>query len=397
MLILQGATILQGGDSEGFVGFVVVENGQIKEVGRGTFEDVPAGSLLMNLDGYYLVPGYIDAHVHFGTDPSGEDDFVSTKARLRYLLKSGITSARDMAGDTRYLSYLKRIANLSEIQSPNLYYSSLMAGPSFFDDPRTHSSTRGAIAGETPWMQGISNETDVRIAVAEAKGTGATGIKIYADLDANLVQSIVEEAHVQGIKVWSHATLFPAKPSDIVSSGMDVISHAPLLAWETVDYLPGSAKRYINHNDFDVNEPGFLKLLEQMKARGTILDATLATYKNERFLEKVYPTGVEITKKAYEMGVMIGVGTDIDLKELQAVHPLFMEMDILVNEVGMSPADVLYAVTMVNAKIIGISSETGSIEKGKRADLVVLKKNPMLDINNASKIHLVIKGGQIVR
>jgi len=398
LFILSGATIINGGTSEGFVGYVVIESSKIIEVGKGEYGEIPSGATWINLEGYFLVPGYIDAHVHFGTDPSGYDNLAATKERLRYLLINGITSARDMAGDTRYLSFLKRSADLNEIDSPNLYYSSLMAGPAFFDDERTHSSAKGAIPGEAIWMKGITEETNIMMAVAEAKGTGATGIKIYSDLGVNLVRSIVEEGHAQGIKIWSHATIFPAKPFEIVATGMDVISHAPLLAWETVDYLPSSAKkRYVEQSEFDVDDEAFIKLLKEMKSRGTILDATLATYKNERFKEKVYSTGVAATKKAYEMGVKIGVGTDIDLFELPEIEPLFQEIDILVNEVGMTPAEVLYAATMINAEIIGIESETGSIEAGKRADLVVLKESPILDIKNASDIYMVIKQGHIVR
>ncbi len=394
---LEDAIIIDGETQDPFKGFIVIEGQKIKQVGQGTAPEAPAGALVLNLEGFYIVPGYIDSHVHFGTDPSGSDNLEVTKKRLRFFLENGITSVRDMAGDTRYLSYLQRSASLNEIISPDLYFSSLMAGPEFFDDPRTHSSAKGAIAGEAIWMRGISNDTDIKLAVAEAKGTGASGIKIYADLEIDIVRKIVVEAHSQGMKVWSHATIFPAKPLEIVLSGMDAISHATLLAWESAEYLPGTAKkRYVEQENFDSNDPKIIHLLNAMKQQGTILDATLATYKNERFEKIIYPVGVAITKKAYEIGVKIGVGTDIDLFEIPPVAPLFKEMSILVNEIGMSPMEVIQSSTLVNAEILGIEDLTGSIKVGKQADIVVLKENPLMEIENAAKIKYVIKKGLLV-
>ncbi len=83
-----------------------------------------------------------------------------------------------MADDLRQIADLTRAARVGEIPGPDIYYAALMAGPSFFTDPRTHETTRGgAVAGSTPWMRAITPETDLKIAVAEAHGTGATAIK----------------------------------------------------------------------------------------------------------------------------------------------------------------------------------------------------------------------------
>ncbi len=397
ILQFENATIIDGETENAFKGYVVVEGQKIKQVGKGSAPDAPPGAIVFNLEGFFLVPGYIDSHVHFGTDPSGYDNYEITRERLKWFLYNGITSVRDMAGDTRYLSYIQRAAALNEIESPDLYYSSLMAGPDFFDDPRTHASAKGAIPGEAAWMRGISQETDIKLAVAEAKGTGASGIKIYADLEIESIQKIVKEAHGQGLKVWSHATIFPAKPLEIVLSGMDVVSHATLLAWESSDSLPNTAKkRYIEQADFDISDAKFGVLFNAMKQHGTILDATLATYKNERFGQNIYPVGLELTRRAYEEGVKIGVGTDIDLDPLPPIAPIFREMSILVNEIGMSPMEVIQSATIVNAEIIGIEDITGSIREGKMADMVVLTENPLEEIGNASKIKFVIKKGKLL-
>ena len=107
-----------------------------------------------------------------------------------------------------------------------------MAGPQFFVDPRTHDAARGLVAGQVPWMQAVTAETNLPMAVAEARGTGATALKLYADLSAELVKSITAEAHRQQLLVWAHAAVFPALPNDVVDAGVDVISHACLLGYQ---------------------------------------------------------------------------------------------------------------------------------------------------------------------
>ena len=204
-------------------GDILLSDQLIKDINYQDAIVAPKGTIIYDLSDHYIIPGLIDAHVHFGTNPSGSDNFQDSKKRLKYLLKNGITSVRDMAGDARFLGYLARSSALNEIAAPNIYYSALMAGPTFFDDPRTHASAKGAIPGNCPWMKAVDAETDMKLAIAEAKGTSASGIKIYADLDAMLIQKIVAEAHQQNLKVWSHAAVFPAKPQAIVNAGVDVI------------------------------------------------------------------------------------------------------------------------------------------------------------------------------
>jgi len=168
-----------------------------------------SGQEIVNVGGRFIIPGLINTHVHLATlaDPP------VAKAYLRRELYSGVTAVRDMAGDVRLLSELKREAAAGEIIAPDIYYVAMMAGPGFFVDPRTHDAARGLIAGQVPWMQAITPETNLPLAIAEARGTGATAIKLYADLPAALVRSITEEAHRQQLRVWAHAAVFPALPS----------------------------------------------------------------------------------------------------------------------------------------------------------------------------------------
>ncbi len=184
-------------------------------------QPVPKGARVRELAGKYVIPGLIDAHVHI-TD--AEPDIAHYKTFLHALLLGGVTGIRDMAGDDRLLQFLAEQANSDAFASPDIFYVALMAGPTFFqEDFRAQAASKGEPLGFAPWMQAITAKTDIPLAVAEAKGTGATGIKLYANLPAPLVAAITKEAHRQGLRVWTHATIFPAKPSDAVDAGVDTI------------------------------------------------------------------------------------------------------------------------------------------------------------------------------
>lgn len=151
------------------------------------------------------MPGLIDAHVHMASDPPGVDNRAHTLDVLQRMLYSGITTIRDMAGDGRILSGLSREAFTGDIISPGIYYSALMAGTAFFTDPRTALATKGGVPGQMPYMLAVTDSTNLMLAIAEAKGTGAAGIKLYAKLSAPLVNKIVIEANRQNMIFWGHA------------------------------------------------------------------------------------------------------------------------------------------------------------------------------------------------
>ncbi len=281
LLVLNDATIIDAGHPvPAMHQTVVIIDGRITNVfptGTMSFSD---SAVVISLKGKYLLPGLIDSHVHMATDPSGTDSRSHTLDVLKKMLYSGITTVRDMAGDGRILAELARNANEGEITSPEIYYSALMAGASFFSDPRTQASTKGGIPGKMAYMKAITDTTDILLAVAQAKGCGASGIKLYANLSSGLAKKIIDEAKRQAIPVWSHAWLQGAKPSDLVTAGCISISHAPLLVYEKVDKVPDFWKKSSHDAAFwDKVVPELDELFSKMKQQHTVLDATLLTYK----------------------------------------------------------------------------------------------------------------------
>ena len=144
------------------------------------------GAKQVDLTGEFLLPGYIDSHQHLATPPNRPE----AEARLKRDIYSGITGTRDMADDIRQIADITRAARVGEIPSPDINYVALMAGPGFFKDPRTEAIAYGAVAGQVPWEQAIDHSTDMSLAIARAKGTYATAVKIYADLPGDLVAKI---------------------------------------------------------------------------------------------------------------------------------------------------------------------------------------------------------------
>jgi len=387
---------------------IEIEGRQITAVYPGGSKAVPKDADVRDLNGKYVIPGLIDAHVHI-TD--AEPDITHYQTFLHALLLGGVTGIRDMAGDDRLLQFLASQTNSDAFVTPDIFYVALMAGPSFFkEDVRAQDASKGEPLGFAPWMQAITAKTDIPLAVAEAKGTGATGIKLYANLPAALVKAITAEAHRQGLRVWTHATIFPAKPGDAVEAGADTISHSPYLVWEAAPSVPDDY-RMRAMGDFEhvkADAPQILALFDAMKQRGTILDATLLVFKNEAEHHPqsvgagIMPWSYAVTRLAHQRGVQIDAGTDDagfpygkngpELDQMPSVH---QEMALLVEHCGFTPLQAIEAATEIGAAALGQSAKRGSITPGKLADMVVLDADPSRDIRNTTKIDFVVKNGRI--
>ena len=381
---------------------IVVEGSRIKAVVPTRDLEETGGAEVVDMTGRFVLPGLIDSHQHLATPP----DRKFAEAMMRRDLYSGITAVRDMADDLRSVSELARESLLGEIPGPDIYFAALMAGPSFFADPRTSEAARGAVAGSVPWMQAITAQTDMPIAMALARGTYATGIKIYANLPASLVRKITAEAHRQGILVWAHAAVFPASPKEVIEAGVDSVSHVCYLAYQVYDKMPESYDERFDNDDGRFahgDDPRIAALFDEMRRRGTILDATVSVHSafeqhpNQHPGRKIYlcssKLAFQLTNQAYRAGVQISTGTDGVSPASDSYPQLYTELTELVTGAHMPPAEVLKSATVIGARALGHDADMGTIEPGKLANLMFVEKSPLLDIQNLRTVVLTVKRG----
>jgi imidazolonepropionase-like amidohydrolase len=361
-----------------------------------------AGMRIEDASGLFALPGLIDSHVHLATPP----DRKFAEALLRRDVYSGVTAVRDMAGDARALADLSRAARIGEIAAPDIYYAALMAGPEFFSDPRTAESTKGETPGQVPWMRAVTPDTNLPRAIAEAHGSGATGIKIYADLPAPLVANITAEAHRQQMKVWAHAAVFPASPAEVIDAGVDVVSHVCLLAYQASAEMPPAYhnRAAVEEAKFAGPNPAMAQVFEAMKQRGTILDATIWVYdvmwKVPDASPKPYCSlalAKQLAAQAHRAGVEISAGTDADTPWQEPYPSLFRELSLLVHDAGMTPQEALRASSLSGARTIGQEKEMGTLEAGKLANILFVAKNPLDDIENVQSVTMTVKRGKLYR
>jgi imidazolonepropionase-like amidohydrolase len=398
-IVYRHAVLIDGTGAPAQAGMSVLTNGPlIESVAPDAALPTPAGARVVDLAGRWLLPGLIDSHQHLATPP----DRRRAEALMRRDLYSGITATRIMADDLRSIAELNRAALTGEIAGPDLVFAALVAGPSFFADPRTRAISAGYAPGTAPWAQAIDAGTDIALVIARARGTGATGLKIYANLPAELVRALAAEAHRQGLLVWVHAAIFPATPAEVIAAGPDTVSHTCYLAYQLSDPGPQSYQQR-----FPVNYAAFANgdnevmagLFREMRRRGIILDATLNVYaladRRRRPYHCTLDLAARLTDQARRAGVAISAGTDGDTPASAPYPALFDELELLVHRAGMTPLEAIRGATQIGATTIGQSRTMGIVAPGRLANLVVLARDPTSDIANLRSVVMIVKRGRI--
>ena len=392
-LLIRNVTVIDGTGAPPRAGAsVLIRDGRIAAIGT----DAPEADVVIDGRGLFALPGLIDAHVHVSGGTWAE-----AANELSRTLRGGVTSVFDMAGDVRMTSDLARASLAREIDAPTIGYVSLFAGPAFFTDRRVVAASLGYRPGDAPWNREIGPDTDIARAVTEARGAGATTIKLYAALDGPTVKRIGDEAARQRVRLVAHATVFPAKPSDLVAAGVAMLAHAAYLVWEGMAASPDFPKRA--RGDFasvPADGPVMTALLQSMKAHDVALNPTLWIFSDGPAKDDLAavrtPWMNAVTKRAQELGVVIAAGVDEMTSERDPLPLLHRELEALV-AAGLTPMQAIVAATHGAAHAIGLDEARGSLAVGKAADVLILDADPTVDIRNTRRVRYVIKDGRIVR
>lgn len=359
----------------------------------------------VSLAGAWVMPGLVDTHVHVGRFPDTRDRAMRI---LRGAARGGITSVLDLGGDARALADIERAMARGEFIGPTLAYSAMFGGPGIYTGGPTAQLAYGRAPGLAPWAQAVTDDTELPLAIAEAKGAGAGNIKLYGNMTPSLAAAVIAEARRQGLRTTAHATVFPARPGDLVAAGVNTLSHAPYLIWEAVETVPEDygARTSGPWQDIPADHPALLRLYRAMSERGVALDATLFVYRAMRdyspqvqadWAEDAFNWGAEAVRHAHAAGVMITTGTDwFEPRNEYGLPHTHDELRLLVEHAGFSPMESIVAGTRNGAAAIGMGEDRGTVEIGKHADLLVLEANPLEDIGNTSRIRMTIKNGRPV-
>jgi imidazolonepropionase-like amidohydrolase len=391
MLLRDAAVISMAGPDVGSSApaDIVIEDGRI---GRVATRDVPGGAgagdePAIDLRGKYLVPGLIDAHCHITLSGDLVEAELAHDPRTRILraahnarrtLLAGITTIRDTCG-----------LDDSDILLRDAIASGRVPGPRIVACGRMITMTGGH-----GWFYGqeVDGPDAVRRAVRERIKARADWVKFMASggfaeegeqpassqLDADELAAGVREAAKAGRKTCAHAH-GAAAIKNCLRAGIDSIEHASFMDQEAIDLLR-------QRDGFIV--PTF-SIYYKMKETGA--SHHLPPFVVE-LARRAWDLKVERFQDAYRAGVHVAAGSDNGSPA--AAHPdIATELEIFVR-IGLSPYEALRTATAEAARLLGLEGEIGTIEPGKRADLVVLGDNPLSDVSAVRRVEGVLKDGR---
>jgi imidazolonepropionase-like amidohydrolase len=372
-----------------------IDGDRIRKIGRARMTRADTS---IDMAGAWLLPGFIDCHVHL-TLPTDVGDPSASRTRsdaavalftawaAEQTLMGGITTARDVGGWNYVEMAVREAIEAGRAKGPRLF----LAG-------KLLSITTGGIA-YYPGMYDEANGPDqVRAAARRQIAAGADLIKIMAtgailspeSEDAHAIQFTLEEIkaaveiagdNFKHVAAHAHAC---RGIHNAVSAGVDSIEHgtfADAAAW----------KRMAKAGTFLV--PTNCALTQLLANPGIMSDMPAHLRARMQRYHKVHSDAVRL---AHRLGVPIAMGTDAGTPGNHHGENA-VEIALMVEEAGMTPAQAIACATANPAKLLRQESNLGSLEAGKYADIVACRENPLHDIRAVTRIAFVMKGGQVFK
>lgn len=379
---------------------IAIEDGAIAAVTPANDGPIPADAEVIDLSGYAVLPGLIDAHTHLLSDSDDHglnslvvslpESTINGVKNAAITLQAGFTTVRNVGAPGYADVALRDAIAAGEVAGPRMLVSGPpvgITGGHCSDNnllPYEYGVTEAGVA-DGPWAIRQMVRQNVKFGVDLIK-TCSTGGVLSAGTRLDAVQytleemeALVDEAHMHGRKVAVHAH-GTAGIRNAILAGADSIEHASFLSDDVIELAKEHGTRFVM--DIYVTE----HILTEGEANGVLPES----------LEKEREVGAiqrESFRQAHAAGVEMVYGTD------SAVYPhgdnarQFSRMV----QFGMTPAEAIRSATVIAADLLGVGDQVGRIAEGLQADLVAVSGNPFEDISILEHVEFVMKGGVVYK
>ncbi len=429
-LLIKGGTLIDGTGAPPLRrAWILVEGDRILQVGPAHSFKKPRNATVLRAGDRTILPGLIDAHVHLGISGVIGYTFLRRQSHalalfernLRSELLGGVTQVRDLHMPVAMGKSLTERIRQDPRQGARLIYSGpILSAPDGYG---------------FPYSVPVASPDQGRDRVDELVEEGAGVVKIavtsrqlgnahIVPMDAGVAQAIVEEAHLKGLRVAAHvAGATAADLKAAIDAGVDSLEHMPGtfdplgmpdVSYTSSGWLPEILARGITivptlsveaGDDYGptlgylTDDPSLLIRLTPIQ-RNT-LAANLKDFSISPRRQAIAEAGKkrmrlfqEEVLRLYQAGVTIGAGTDAG-NGLTFHGNLHTEIELL-HESGIPPLETLRIATSGNARLLGIEDRAGSVTPGKRADLLLVRGDPLEDLRVLRRVDRVVIAGRVV-
>lgn len=386
---------------------IIVESGKIKDI---VSDFVPSSSYeTVDLNGAYILPGLINLHVHLATSgkpPKADSKPIDykklydlvTKKPVKVIVKkllgnyakmelfSGCTTIRTVGGILDFDAILR-----DEIKAGKRVGPRILAGNTGISVPNGHFAGSIATIAASP-EEAVEHVHQIAATNPDLIKLMITGGIMDSDKEGEpgvlrmppeIIKAAADEAHRLGYMVAAHVES-PEGVKAALENGVDTIEHGAKLNDETIQLFKERKAAHIctispavPYAEFDLSESHALPVAK--KNSHIVLEGIL-----------------ECAKTCRENDIPVGFGSDVGCPFITNYN-FWRELCYAKKYLGWSEAEILYRATLGNASIVGIDNETGSIEKGKSADMIIVDQNPLEDLSVLRNLSMVVMKGQIYK
>jgi imidazolonepropionase-like amidohydrolase len=345
----------------------------IEWIGKQLATD-PEGYEVIDGLGYYIMPGMIDSHTHINSLEAAER-----------ALSSGVTTVRSASSSAFQDVSLGLLAQQGIIPGPDFISAGIYVTPvlaeTILADPRL-SKLGGGVYSEESLRLVVKVNADRGATVIKARGTERAGLPEtdprQQTYTVDQLKIIVDEAAKYNLKVMVHAHGDEGARA-AVEAGAISIEHGTFLSRETLTLMKSKGTYFV---------PTIITT-EDLKIPGGEYSNPILELRGKFMLAEVE----QAFKDAIEIGVKLATGADNNYSA-ESTTRVSLEVEHFVR-LGMTNFQALQAATVNGAELLGLGSKTGTLEVGKEADLILLPKNPLVDIMALQDVLMVISNGQM--